>query len=142
MTVKRDAAAGVVVAAPTVKALDVTAVSPDAVKRSDVLPLPVIVRLENVARPFAMVAVVVPESVPLPEAIAAVTVPVALDTSEPLALTTRTTGWLVSAFPETAPPGCVMTASRLDVVVVLLTTVTFAPPDTPSTVALMVTVPA
>jgi hypothetical protein len=102
------------VAAPKLrtKLLEVAAVSDVGVKLRVKFPaLPERTRSVKVAIPLTAATVVVPLKVPVPEAIDATTLTVEAVTVFPDESVIRTTGWVVSATPLTAPDGWVVIAA-------------------------------
>jgi hypothetical protein len=102
------------VAAPTPRAklLEVAAMSDVGVKARVKLPaVPERTRSVKVAIPFTAATVVVPLNVPVPEAIDATILTVEVVTVFPDESVIRTTGWVVSATPLTAPDGWVVIAA-------------------------------
>jgi hypothetical protein len=96
------------VAAPTPRAklLEVVAVSDVGVNLRVKFPaVPERTRFVKVATPLTAATVVVPLKVPVPEAIEATTLIVDDVTVFPDESVIRTTGWVVSAPPLTAPVG-------------------------------------
>jgi hypothetical protein len=102
------------VAAPKLRAklLEVAAVSDVGVKARVKFPaVPERTRSVKVAIPLTAATVVVPLKVPVPEAIDATTLTVEVVTVFPDESVMRTTGWVVSATPLTAPDGWVVIAA-------------------------------
>jgi hypothetical protein len=100
--------------APTLSAklLEVAAVKDVGVNLRVKLPaVPDRTRLVKVATPLTAATVVVPLKVPVPEAIDATTLTVEVVAVFPGASVTRTTGWIESATPLTAPDGWVVIAA-------------------------------
>jgi hypothetical protein len=100
--------------APTLNAklLEVAAVKDVGVNLRVKLPaVPERTRSVKVATPLTAATVVVPLKVPVPEAIDATTLTVEVVAVFPGASVTRTTGWIESATPLTAPDGWVVIAA-------------------------------